>query len=58
MADCLKILDNICFSIAISYLESFFQETAHEKKQKFKEGKSVLERSVKTNLKFGETLKS
>lgn len=31
---------------AISYLNSFFQETAHEKSQKYKEGKSVLERSV------------
>ena len=31
-----------------------FQETAHEKGQKYKEGKSVLERSVNARLKgFG-----
>jgi hypothetical protein len=32
--------------VAVSYVDFFPQETAHEKTQKYKEGKSVLERSV------------
>lgn len=39
-----------CFTsvstIAVTYIDGIFQETAHEKGQKYKEGKSVLERSV------------
>lgn len=39
-----------CFTsvstIAVTYIDGIFQETAHEKTQKYKEGKSVLERSV------------
>ena len=38
-----------CFSmflVATIYLDDFFQETAHEKSQRYKEGKSVLERLV------------
>ena len=31
-------------NVAVCYLNDFFQETAHEKAQKYKEGKSVLER--------------
>jgi uncharacterized protein YkuJ len=34
------------FYVAFSYTNGSFQETAHEKDQKYKEGKSVLERSV------------
>jgi hypothetical protein len=34
------------FLVVTIYLDGFFQETAHEKSQKYKEGKSVLERLV------------
>lgn len=40
------------FSAVIGF-NVFFQETAHEKSQKYKEGKSVLERSVVES--YGET---
>lgn len=36
----------LCFYVAQSYSIGFFQETAYEKSQKYKEGKSALERSV------------
>lgn len=43
----LQEYDFVCLYIElISYHIGFFQETAHEKSQKYKEGKSVLERSV------------
>lgn len=32
-----------CFCAVLRYMNSFFQEIAHEKSQKYKEGKSVLE---------------
>lgn len=41
--------------VAVIYMDSFFQETAHDKNQKYKEGKSVLERWV-NNQKYGEKL--
>ena len=37
-------------NVAVCYLNDFFQETAHEKAQKYKEGKSVLERYVDSFL--------
>lgn len=37
-------------NVAVSYSDDFFQETAHEKAQKYKEGKSVLERYVDSSL--------
>lgn len=40
------------FSAVIGF-DVFFQETAHEKSQRYKEGKSVLERSVVES--YGET---
>lgn len=33
-------------NVTVICLDDFFQETAHEKAQKYKEGKSVLERYV------------
>lgn len=36
-----------CFYATLSYPFGFFQITAHEKSQKYKEGKSVIERLVK-----------
>ena len=35
-----------CVYVVFSYSSGAFQETAYEKNQKYKEGKSVLERSV------------
>lgn len=42
------------FLVATIYLDDFFQVTAHDKSQKYKEGKSVLERLVEnySRIKF------
>ena len=39
-----KFMVYVSLLVAVSYMDGFFQETAHEKNQKYKEGKSVLER--------------